>query len=67
VFHSVDASGRPFVDMAHVVYNLNKLDAFSEERIMLMSRDEQSCLLVSYREVGMCVYAAYNELTSAGG
>ncbi|KAL3894373.1 MAG: hypothetical protein SGCHY_005314 [Lobulomycetales sp.] len=66
VFHMVDASdGRPVLDMSHVVYNLNKLDAFSDERIMLMSRDEQSCLIVSYREVATCIYNAYNELLNA--
>jgi hypothetical protein len=28
-----------------------QLDAGVEEKIMLVSRDEQSCLIVSYREV----------------
>jgi len=62
VFHQVDEEGRAVVDMAHVIYNLNKLDAFCDDRIMLMSRDEQSCLIVSYREVANCVASAYNEL-----
>lgn len=51
VFHSVDEAGRPVVDLTHILTNLNKLDVGSEERIMLTSRDEQSCLVVSYREV----------------
>ncbi len=55
------------MDMAHVMYNLNKLDAFAEDRIMLMSRDEQSCLIVTYREVATCVYNAYEELRAAAG
>jgi PAB-dependent poly(A)-specific ribonuclease subunit 3 len=52
VFHSVDEAGRPVVDLSHILTNLNKLDVGSEEKIMLTSRDEQSCLIVSYREVG---------------
>lgn len=51
VFHSVDEAGRPVVDLSHILTNLNKLDSGSEEKIMLTSRDEQSCLIVSYREV----------------
>jgi PAB-dependent poly(A)-specific ribonuclease subunit 3 len=51
VFHSVGEAGRPVVDLTHILTNLNKLDVGSEEKIMLTSRDEQSCLVVSYREV----------------
>lgn len=39
------------VDLSHILTNLNKLDAGVDEKIMLTSRDEQSCLVVSYREV----------------
>lgn len=53
VFHSVDEAGRPVVDLTHILTNLNKLDVGSEEKIMLTSRDEQSCLVVSYREVSV--------------
>lgn len=69
VFHQVDAEGKPLIDLAHVLYNLNKvssllikLDAFCDDRILLMSRDEQSCLIVSYREVATCVMNSYNDL-----
>lgn len=41
------------VDLSHILTNLNKLDVGSEEKIMLTSRDEQSCLIVSYREVSV--------------
>ena len=53
VFHAVDDAGRPVVDLSHILTNLNKLDAGSEEKMMLTSRDEQSCLVVSYREVSV--------------
>ncbi|POY71562.1 putative Glyceraldehyde-3-phosphate dehydrogenase (phosphorylating) [Rhodotorula taiwanensis] len=55
VFHQVDETGRPVTDLSHVLTALNKeyygqLDAGVDEKIMLVSRDEQSCLIVSYRE-----------------
>ncbi|KAK4698277.1 PAB-dependent poly(A)-specific ribonuclease subunit 3, partial [Phenoliferia sp. Uapishka_3] len=52
VFHQVDENGRPVTDLSHVITSLNKLDAGVDEKIVLVSRDEQSCLIVSYREVG---------------
>ncbi|KLO17740.1 hypothetical protein SCHPADRAFT_820906 [Schizopora paradoxa] len=59
VFHSVDESGNPVVNLSHVLTNLNKLDAGTDERIMLVSRDEQSCLVVSYREIKVCIESAF--------
>ena len=56
VFHSVDEHGMPVVDMAHVLSCLNKLDAGVDEKIMLISRDEQNCFIVSYKEV-CCPYS----------
>lgn len=41
-----------------------KLDAGLDEKMMLMSRDEQSCLIVSYKEVKNCIIAAFKDLTS---
>ena len=51
------------MNLTHVLSCLNKLDAGTDERLMLVSRDEQSCLVVSYREVKTCVEAAFSELT----
>ncbi|TKA23804.1 hypothetical protein B0A50_07086 [Salinomyces thailandicus] len=42
VFHQCDADGKPVLDLGHVVTCLNKLDAGVEERVQLVSRDEQS-------------------------
>ncbi|KAG2202075.1 hypothetical protein INT46_002004 [Mucor plumbeus] len=64
VFHQVDENGRPVVDMVHVLACLNKLDAGLEEKIMLMSRDEQSCLIVSFKEIKNCIISAFTDLTS---
>ncbi|EGF99407.1 uncharacterized protein MELLADRAFT_40296, partial [Melampsora larici-populina 98AG31] len=52
VFHQVDAQGKPVTDLSHVLTCLNKLDAGLDEKIMLVSRDEQTCAIVSYAEVG---------------
>ncbi|EPS97327.1 hypothetical protein FOMPIDRAFT_80002 [Fomitopsis schrenkii] len=63
VFHQVDEQGNPVVNLSHVLTCLNKLDAGSEERIMLVSRDEQSCLVVSYKEVKSYIDSAFSELS----
>eukprot|EP00027_Filamoeba_sp_ATCC50430_P018522 CAMPEP_0168565566 /NCGR_PEP_ID=MMETSP0413-20121227/13917_1 /TAXON_ID=136452 /ORGANISM="Filamoeba nolandi, Strain NC-AS-23-1" /LENGTH=657 /DNA_ID=CAMNT_0008597453 /DNA_START=148 /DNA_END=2121 /DNA_ORIENTATION=- len=64
VFHQVYEDGSPVVDYAHVVECLNKLDAGVPEKIVLTSRDEQSILIVSYKDLKRCVMDAYNELMS---
>jgi PAB-dependent poly(A)-specific ribonuclease subunit 3 len=66
VFHQVDQMGNPVVDLAHVLNCLNKLDAGSEERIQLTSRDEQSVLLVSYRDIKRALEGSFLELTKSG-
>ncbi|KAJ2788941.1 PAB-dependent poly(A)-specific ribonuclease subunit 3 [Coemansia guatemalensis] len=65
VFHTVDSNGKPVADMAHVIGNLNRLDAGSHDKVMLMSRDEKSCLVVSYAEIKRCIEDAYQELRSS--
>lgn len=45
-----------------MVYTLDQLDAGSEERIMLVSRDEQSCLVVSYRELKSCIESCFKSV-----
>lgn len=63
VFHQIDEHGKPVVDLSHVLTCLNKLDAGVDEKIMLVSRDEQSCLIVSYREIKSCIEGAYRDLS----
>jgi len=62
VFHQVDESGNPVVNLGHVLTCLNKLDAGTDEKIMLVARDEQSCLVVSYKDVKQCIESAFLEL-----
>ncbi|KAG9005663.1 PAB-dependent poly(A)-specific ribonuclease subunit 3 [Tulasnella sp. JGI-2019a] len=63
LFHQVDQDGKPAVNMSHILSCLNKLDAGSPEQLMLVSRDEQSCLVVSYEAIKMCTEQAFRELS----
>ncbi|KAK9367572.1 hypothetical protein V1509DRAFT_626349 [Lipomyces kononenkoae] len=67
VFHQSDENGHPVVDLGHVLRCLNKLDAGVDEKIMLVSRDEQSCLVVSYKELKNCVDAVFRDLSRPNG
>ncbi|KAF2395970.1 hypothetical protein EJ06DRAFT_534411 [Trichodelitschia bisporula] len=62
VFHAVDENGRPVVDLGHIITCLNKLDAGSAELINLVSRDEQTSLIISYKELKKGIETAFNEL-----
>jgi PAB-dependent poly(A)-specific ribonuclease subunit 3 len=62
VFHQQDETMNPILDLSLVLTALNKLDAGTEERMMLISRDEQSCLVVSYKDVKKCIESSFNEL-----
>ncbi|EPS41328.1 hypothetical protein H072_4858 [Dactylellina haptotyla CBS 200.50] len=66
IFHQVDEAGNPVLDLVHVLSCLNKLDAGTDERIMLVSRDEQNCLIVSFRELKRAIEASYSELSKRG-
>ncbi|KAJ4288588.1 PAB-dependent poly(A)-specific ribonuclease subunit 3 [Kalmusia sp. IMI 367209] len=65
VFHQVDANGHPVTNLAHVLDCLNKLDAGTEEKIMLVSRDEQNVLIVSYRELKRGLESSFQDLVRA--
>ncbi|KAG0651465.1 Poly(A)-nuclease deadenylation complex subunit 3 [Hyphodiscus hymeniophilus] len=67
VFHQVDAEGRPVVGLGHILSCLNKLDAGVEEKISLVSRDEQNVFVVSYRELKKLVNGAFGDLMKGPG
>ncbi|PHH69929.1 hypothetical protein CDD80_6370 [Ophiocordyceps camponoti-rufipedis] len=67
VFHQVDGSGNPVVDIGHMVRCLNRLDAGTEERVCLTSRDEQTSFLVSYKELKKQLGNAFGELQKGSG
>ncbi len=39
-----------------------QLDVGVEERILLTSRDEETCLIVSYKELKKCIEQSFREL-----
>ncbi|RKU40338.1 PAB-dependent poly(A)-specific ribonuclease subunit 3, variant 2 [Coniochaeta pulveracea] len=62
VFHQVDDQGRPVLDLGHMIRCLNKLDAAAEDRITLVTRDEQSVFVVSYKDLKLLLDRSFNEL-----
>jgi PAB-dependent poly(A)-specific ribonuclease subunit 3 len=64
LFHQVQPSGAPWVDLAHIVQSLNKLDSGVSENILLHSRDEQSVLIVSYSDLKSCIDQTFSQLTA---
>lgn len=65
VFHQVDPDGRPVLDLGHIITCLNKLDAGIDEKIQLVSRDEQSLFITSYKEVKRGFESAWAEISKA--
>lgn len=66
VFHQVDAQNHPHIDLGHVLTCLNKLDAGTDERITLLSRNEDSCFIVTYRELKKALESAFQDLIKHG-
>ena len=62
VFHQVDNSGAPVLDLGHIVEALNKLDIGSDEQIMLLSRNQQSVIVLSYADIKGFVSSALDDL-----
>ncbi|KAL7316596.1 PAB-dependent poly(A)-specific ribonuclease subunit 3 [Mucor circinelloides] len=62
IFHQMNEMGVPVVDMGHVVSCINKLDAGADENIMLTSRDNQTSIIVTYKELKSCIASAFNDL-----
>lgn len=46
---------------------LNKVDAGTEERVSLTSRDENTCVVVSFREIRTVVDGLWGELVRRSG
>ncbi|ODV94815.1 hypothetical protein PACTADRAFT_3705 [Pachysolen tannophilus NRRL Y-2460] len=63
VFHQVDENGKAVVDLSHVLSCLNKLDAGIDETILLVSPDEKSCVIASYKKLKEIVDAAFRDLS----
>lgn len=51
LFLTVDEFGKPAVDLSRLLVNLNKLDVGVDEKILLVSSDETTCIIMSYKEI----------------
>lgn len=65
VFHQADESGRPIMDLGHIISTLNKLDAAEEEQIVLTSRDGKTIMVVKYADISRYLENAYAELCNS--
>ncbi|PIK48258.1 putative PAB-dependent poly(A)-specific ribonuclease subunit PAN3-like [Apostichopus japonicus] len=65
LFHQVTPEGAPWVDLAHIVQSLNKLDAGVDEKVCLASRDEQNVLIVTYTDLKRIFMSTFGEITQA--
>ena len=62
VFHQNSDDGTPIVDFGHVVDSLNKLDAGTQEKILLMSRDQSNMLIANFGDLKKSVKDAFFDL-----
>lgn len=51
LFRQVNPDGSPVIDYGHIIETLNKLDAGTHEKLLLMTKDEQSLIVASYKEL----------------
>lgn len=66
VFHQCEDDDTPVVDFGAIVQSLNKLDVGTSEKITLISRDEQTILIVSYADLKACAERSFGELLQQG-
>jgi PAB-dependent poly(A)-specific ribonuclease subunit 3 len=66
VFHQVDSNGNPVLDIGHMIRCLNKLEAGTDEKVCLTSRDEQTSFIVSFRELKKQLGNAFGDLQKGG-
>ena len=65
VFHQVNESEAPRLDLGHVLECLNKVDVGSEEQVLLTSADGKSILLLTYNDIKRCLEQSWLELQGA--
>jgi PAB-dependent poly(A)-specific ribonuclease subunit 3 len=65
LFHQDNEDGSPILDWGHVFDSLNKVDIGVPEKVILLSRDELSMLVVSYADIKACIAGAYADLIKA--
>ena len=63
VFFQTDEMGKPVTDLSRVLVTLNKLDAGIDEKFLLVSRDEKTCIVVSYKEIRDLLESVFRTIT----
>lgn len=58
----IDASGERVLSWGHILEALCKLDIGSSERIVLVSSDERSLIVASYKDIHQSIEKMYNQL-----
>ncbi|EGW31143.1 uncharacterized protein SPAPADRAFT_63057 [Spathaspora passalidarum NRRL Y-27907] len=51
VFNCYDERGKRVVDLSKVLVNLNKLDCGIDEKVLLVSNDDNECIIASFKEI----------------
>ncbi|EFP09420.1 hypothetical protein CRE_25543 [Caenorhabditis remanei] len=62
VFHQVTDQGKPWLDLAHIIQCLNKLDCGSPEKIEMVSRNGDTQIIVDYSTLKRCLDKSFREL-----
>ncbi|UMM24461.1 hypothetical protein L5515_004686 [Caenorhabditis briggsae] len=62
VFHQVTDQGRAWLDMAHIVQCLNKLDCGTLEKIEMVARGGDTQIIIDYATLKKCLEKSYREL-----
>ncbi len=62
VYHQVDGDGKPVLGMGHMMSCFMKLDAASDEKLVLTSRDNETVFITTYRELKQMFDRSFNEL-----
>ena len=62
VFHQNDSSGKPNLDYGHVIDSLNQLDVGTQEKILLMSRNQENMIIANYANLKDNIERSFLEL-----
>uniref|UniRef100_A0A8R1ISM0 Pan3_PK domain-containing protein n=1 Tax=Caenorhabditis japonica TaxID=281687 RepID=A0A8R1ISM0_CAEJA len=65
VFHQNTEHGKAWLDMAHIVQCLNKLDSGSLEKIEMVSRSGDTQIIIDYNQLKKCLEKSFRELAGA--
>eukprot|EP01080_Neovahlkampfia_damariscottae_P000569 gene569-8079_t len=62
LFNQLNENDQQIIDFGHVIDCLNKLDIGSNDKILLITKDEDSLLVISFKELKNCIGLAFHDL-----